>query len=86
MQGQVARCYADMLSEVCQRQPAVPERIVRGRPDQGVCWAQAEPEARLVCGPSGMIMLVTFVLQIVQHVLVCQSVQHTTHKEGDQYQ
>ena len=37
----------DMLSEVCQRQPAAPERTVRGRPDQGVCWAQAEPEARL---------------------------------------
>ena len=35
----------DVLSKVCQRQPAAPARFTRGRPDQGVCWAQAEPEA-----------------------------------------
>ena len=33
-----------MLSEVCQRQPAACDGIARNRPDQGVCWAEAEPE------------------------------------------
>ena len=37
----------NLLSEVCQRQPATPKRTVRGRPGEGVCWAQAELEQTL---------------------------------------
>ncbi|DBA98571.1 TPA: hypothetical protein ACH3X1_014374 [Trebouxia sp. C0004] len=48
MQGQVARCYAEtcfqkFVSDNLQRL----RELSRGRPGQGVCWAQAEPEARL---------------------------------------
>lgn len=42
MQGQVAR---DMLSKVCQRQPAATEGVGRGRFDQRVHTAEAKPEA-----------------------------------------
>ena len=45
MQGQVARCYAETCFQKFVSDNLQRLRTARGRPDQGVCWAQAKAEA-----------------------------------------